>query len=126
VLPRAELLGSFAAVQTSEDPVTTTRRNYDFGVGGGLRAGARLRRAGRDVARLALDDLFLRTVNGPTRWNEVTVARGSVWWPLSRDLSLGAEYTVHRHRNVLPTETQVRTSRQARVVVAWFVFGGKP
>ncbi len=126
VLPRAELLGSFAAVQTSEDPAATTHRNYDYGIGGGLRAGARLRRSGRDVARLALDHLFLSTVNGPTRWNEVTIARGSAWWPLWRDFSLGAEYTYHRHRNVFPEETQIRTSRQVRVLVSWAVFAGKP
>ena len=126
VLPRAALLGSFAAVQTSEDSVTTTFRNYDYGIGGGVRAGARLRHASRDVLRVALDDVFLLTANGPTRWNEVRIAQADARVPITRTFSLSAEYTYHMHRNVLPAETQIRTSRQVRATVVWSVFDGKP
>lgn len=126
VLARAELLGSFGAVHTTEDSVATTYRNYDYGAGGGVRASVRVRRAGRDALRLAVDDVVLRTANGPTRWNQVIIARGSASWPLSRALALSAEYTWHRHRNVFPQDTQLRTSRQVRVLVAWAAFGGKP
>ena len=100
--------------------------NSDLGWGGGLWAGPRLRRNGRDVARLSVDDLFFRTANGPTRWNEVTIARSSAWLPFSRAFSLGAEYTWHRHRNVFPAESQIRTSGQTRVMVAWALWSGKP
>lgn len=126
VLPRVEALASFGAIHTSEDSVVMTYRNYDYGLGGGARAAARLRLGGRDVVRASLDELFFRTVNGPTRWNEVTIAKGSAWLPVTRAFSVGAEYTWHRHRNVFPAESQIRTSGQARVMVAWAVWSGKP
>ena len=126
VLPRAEALASFGEVHTSEDSVRATYRNYDYGIGGGLRAGARLRLDKRDVLHLALDDVFLYTVNGPTRWNEVTILQAAGRVPLSKAFSLSAEVTYQRHKNVFPTGTQIRTSGQFRATVVWALFDGKP
>ena len=126
VLPRAEALASFGEVHTSEESVVATYRNYDYGIGGGLRAGARLRLDKRDVFRIALDEVFLHTVNGPTRWNEVTILQAAGRVPLSKAFSLSAEVTYQRHKNVFPTGTQIRTGGQFRATVVWGLFDGKP
>ncbi len=122
----AEGLASFGAVHSSEDSVVVTYRNYDYGFGGGVRARLRLKTKGRDVLRLFFDDVFLRTANGPTRWNEVRIGNAEARWPFARSFALAAAVTVHRHWNVLPRETQQRVSRQARVTVVWDAWSGAP
>ena len=76
--------------------------------------------------RSRLADLVLYTVNGPTRWNEVRIARGAVFVPVSSSLAVGAEYGLHSHRNVFPGGQENRTSRQARLLLDWTVFSGRP
>lgn len=124
--PRAQLLGAFSGIQTSEDSVTETYRNYDWGLGGGLSAGVRIRKQGRDVVRLDAADLLFGTVNGPTVRNEVRMIRAGAFYPVTPTLSIGGEYTYHRHRNIFPTTEELRTSRQVRALLSWTVFAGKP
>ncbi len=125
-VPRVQALSAFAGVQTSEDSVPSTGRNYDWGLGGGVTLGARLRRDRRDVVRLDYTNLWLSTVNGPTRWNEVRIFDAALFAPVGRELSVGAGYTFHQHQNVFPERTEWRTSQQVRGFVSWTVFSGKP
>jgi hypothetical protein len=126
VVPRLQLLAAYTAVQTSEGSVVETYRNYDWGLGGGVTAGARLRLEGRDISRIEFTDVWSDTVNGPTRWNEVQLGQAAAFLPVSRDWAFGAEYTFHQHRNALPKTTQRRRSQQIRALVSWTAFAGKP
>ena len=126
VVPRVQVLSAYTAVQTSEDSVKSTYRNYDWGIGGGVGLGARLRQRGRDVLRLDYTDVWSYTANGPTVWNEVRVGQAAAFAPISRAWALGAEYTFHQHRNHFPQGDQRRTSQQVRALVSWTAFAGKP
>ena len=126
VVPRLQLFSAYTAIQTSEESVVETYRDYDWGLGGGVTAGARLRLEGRDISRIDFTDVWSSTVNGPTRWNEVQYGQAAAFLPVARDWSVGAEYTFHQHRNVLPKTTQRRRSQQIRALVSWTAFAGKP
>lgn len=126
VVPRVQARSAFAGIQTSEESVPSTGRNYDWGLGGGISLGARLRKDRRDVVRLDYTDLWLSTVNGPTRWNEVRILEAAAFVPVGESLSVGAGYTFHQHQNVFPDRTEWRTSQQARGFVSWTLFSGKP
>jgi hypothetical protein len=126
VVPRAQVLSAYTAVQTSEDSVKRTYRNYDWGIGGGVSLGARLRQQGRDVLRFDYTDVWSYTANGPTVWNEVRLGQAAAFAPLSKTWAVGAEYTFQRHRNVFPQGEQQRKSQQVRALVSWTAFAGKP
>jgi hypothetical protein len=106
--------------------VTYSYRNYDWGLGGGVGLGARLRQGGRDVARVDYTDVWSYTVNGPTRWNEVRYGQAGGFLPVAKAWAIGAEYTFHQHRNVFPQGQEQRTSHQVRALLSWCVFQGKP
>lgn len=125
-VPRLQLLSAYTAVQTSEDSVKSTYRNYDWGVGGGVGVGARLRQRGRDVLRVDYTDVWSYTANGPTVWNEVRVGQAAAFAPISKAWAVGAEYTFQEHRNHFPQGDQRRTSQQVRALVSWTAFAGKP
>ena len=126
VVPTLQLLSAFTAVQTSEESVKESYRNYDWGLGGGVSLGARLRRQGRDLLRLEYTDVWAYTVNGPTRWNEVRYGQAAAFVPVAKAWAVGAEYTFHQHRNVFPQGEAQRTTQQVRALVSWTVFSGKP
>ncbi|MDL2717219.1 MAG: DUF3943 domain-containing protein [Acidobacteriota bacterium] len=125
-VPRVQILSAYTAVQTSEESVKYHYRNYDWGLGGGVSLGARLRRQERDVLRLDYTNIWSYTVNGPTVWNEVRYGQAAAFVPVSRAWALGAGYTFHQHRNVFPGGEQQRTSQQLRALVSWTAFSGKP
>ena len=126
LVAKGQALSSFSAVQTSEVFDPSTHRSYDYGLGGGVNAGAALRRGGRDLLEVDYTRLWLATVNGPTESNDVEFARATVRIPLSKSFALGAELLHQRHRNVYSTRTETRTSRQLRAVVSWNMFAGRP
>jgi hypothetical protein len=126
LVARGQALSSFGAIQTSEAFDLSTQRNYDYGLGGGINAGASLRRGGRDLLELDYTRLWLATVNGPTESNDVELARATARIPLSKFFAFGAEFLHQRHRNAYSTRTETRTSRQLRAVVSWTMFAGRP
>lgn len=81
-----------AAVKTQEANDPLSGRNYDYAPGGGVRLGATLFRAGRQIAEVTYGIGWTRTVDGTSSSNTVQSLRAMARLPLGQAFGLGAAY----------------------------------
>ena len=87
-----------AGIRTTDFENPQTGRNYDYGVGGGLRAAGRVFRKGREVAAAGYGILWVHTVNGASSSNTLQYFRGSLRVPIVGPVGVGGGYSWYSRR----------------------------
>jgi hypothetical protein len=78
-----------AGIQTTNFASPQTGRNYDYGVGGGVRAAARLFAGGQEVLSVGYGAVWEHTVNGVSNNNALQFFRANGRFPIVGPLGVG-------------------------------------
>ena len=106
-----------AAVKTLETADPLSGRNYDYAPGGGVRLGAMLLSAGRQLAEVTYGIGWTRTVEGTSTSNTVQSLRAMARLPLGEAFGLGAAYQWYSRDTSFPS-----APREFKSQSEWRVF----
>jgi hypothetical protein len=90
------------AVQTTNFLNPTTGRNFDYGPGGGIRAGARLFCGGREMVSLGYGVAWLSTAQGTSDNNTLQFFRATGRVPIVGRLGVGGSYAWYSRKTSYP------------------------
>jgi hypothetical protein len=90
-----------------------TARNYDYGMGGGARAGARLERNGHDLLTASYSETWIGVLSGAARDHHYNVVSGRAEIPIGGRFALGGSALLY-HRASRYSAHQTVHARDAR------------
>jgi hypothetical protein len=102
---------------TAED-IALVGRPYDYGLGGGVRVAARLRREELDLLVVNYQVLWMSTTNGVSVRSSIQSFNAQGQWPLARAFALGAGFTWNKRISSYFQRPTVRVAGPQ-----WRVFG---
>ena len=106
-----------AGIRTTDFANPETGRNYDYGVGGGLRIGGRLFLQGREIATAGYTTAWTHTVNGVSDGNTLQYFQSSLRVPIAGPVAIGGGYSWYSRKT-----TYARFSEARKTQSEWRVF----
>jgi hypothetical protein len=112
-----------AGIQTTNFSSPDTGRNYDYGVGGGPRVGARVSIGDREIAAASYAVVWTHTVNGSSDGNTLQNFRASLRVPIRGPLGFGAGYWWYSRKTTYPGFFEARKTQSEWRVFLDFAYG---
>src|SRR5215831_5844007 len=106
------------AVQTTNFVNPTTGRNFDYGPGGGFRAGARIFCGGREIVNLGYGVAWLATAQGTSDNNTLQFFRATGRIPIVGQFGVGGAYSWYSRQTSYPRFFEARKTQSM-----WRLFG---